>query len=748
MPKKIIETIFSYLVKNKILSLILFLALLLRVIGFPGYSPYHSDEGMSYSSAIEMIKRANIDPGRYDYPSLIPLIHALVYLVVLLPFSLVFSFIFAPENIPSFKSFFDLLVRFLVVNQQTMVLFWGRFLTGLFGVGVVFLVYQVSVKYFIDKRIGLVAAFLTAVNFRQVLNSHLGLPDIYNAFFMLFSFYVFSHLLKTPSLKNYLLSSVAWALYFSTKFQIFVIPAFLIIHTFNSLKSTRNRLSPLFFKNLFSRKILLSTVVGALIILAINYADLVHWKEFRDINSYNLLKYGVGAKQLNFYPVSYLYHVGIGQIISLSIILGILLGFFKYSFRTIILMSAIVPFLYTFFYYTRGGYYTRNFVTITPLLLIFAGVFIVNFWSWLLKKSTLVNLAVILSVLTISISQINHSLVVATSYIKPWNFEQARNWAAINIPNKSKLVSHPWDKYPRDKDYEIIPLEPSTIFSIAEMRDEGGEYGFINLDWLSLSSYWWINRSTQDSLLFWNKPDTLLSNTFGGVTAKELASYAVTAFIKPWQAPEMNILIAKIPGEPEIDKTLLTTFDFNNKDSSLEDWSLVNGDYSATSGISYDSREGHEAHGSIKIEAGTRRFPIILAASPVLVFEKNRAVVVEGWIKADSQVTKNRRDGFLRVDFYKDKLAKIHIDTVSAYSAISPRYFGEGWIKHKIFVIPPSDTRFLTVSVQSNGSTNFWFDDISIFLSKDSFKDPRKSPPFIDYQIPNEILFPYSQGGL
>lgn len=743
------KNIISYIKNNKILSLILLVALLLRGIGFqPGYSPYHSDEGMSYSSAIEMIKRVNIDPGRYDYPALIPMIHAIVYLVFFLPFFLILSFIFSPENIPGGKNLFDLLVRFLVVNQQTMVLFWGRFLTALFGVGVVWMVYKVSVKYFIDKRIGLVAAFLTAVNFRQVLNSHLGLPDIYNAFFLLVSFYAFSHLLRNPSLKNYIFSLVTLALYFSTKFQIFAVPAFLIIHLYHSLKLTTKKFSLEFFRNFLNSKFLISAIVGGLTVLAINYTDLIHWKEFKDINSYNLLKYGFGAKQFNFYPLSYLYHIGIGPLIFISIILGIILGLRRFTFKTIVLISAAVPFMYFFVYFSRGGYYTRNFVTITPLFLIFAAVFIVNFWIVLLKSVKWSNLLIFLTAVFFSYTQIINSIVVASSYIKPWNFEQARNWASTNIPNKAKVVSHPWDKYPRDKDFEIIPLEPSTIFSIAEMREEQGEYGFINLDWLSLSSYWWINRSTKDSLLFWNKPDALLSNTFGGVTAKELASYAAAVFIKPWQAPEMNILIAKIPGEHEIGRTLLKTFNFNDE-SSLEGWSLIDGDINASKGIYFDPSQGYQDLGSIKIEAGTRRFPIILAASHPLTFEKKRAVVVEGWIKTDSPISKGSRDGFLRIDFYKERLVKINIDTASVYSSVSPRYFGEGeWIKHKIFVIPPDDVNFLTVSLQSGGNANFWFDDVSIYLSKEIYENPRKNPPSIDYQIPNEILFPYSQGGL
>src|SRR3989344_7627396 len=164
---KKIKRLFNLFLKNRLLSLILLIALILRVVGFmPGYNPYHSDEGMSYSSAINMLTNLNLDPGRYDYPILIPLIHAILYIFIL-PVAIIISFIFIPENIPTAKQIIDLFGRFLVVNQQTQVLFWARFITALFGVGVVYLAYKVSIAFFNDKRIGLVTSFMTAVNFRQ-----------------------------------------------------------------------------------------------------------------------------------------------------------------------------------------------------------------------------------------------------------------------------------------------------------------------------------------------------------------------------------------------------------------------------------------------------------------------------------------------------------------------------------------------------------------------------------------------------
>lgn len=746
MPKKIIDLIS----RNKTLTLILVIAMLLRLIGiYPGYHPYHSDEGMSYSSAIEMIKRVNIDPGRYDYPSLIPLIHGVVYLVFFLPPAMVISFLFSPENIPSFKNLFDLIVRFLVVNQQTQVLFWGRFVTAIFGIGVVLLVYLVAIRYFQDKRIGLIAAFLTAANFRQVLNSHLGLPDIYNAFFMLLSFFAFSYLLKKPSLKNYLFSGIAISLYFSTKFQVFTGPAFLIIHIYYSLKSTKNKFSLEFFKNFLNGKILITTIAGLLIILAINYTDLIHWKQFQDINSYNLLKYGVGSKQFNFYPISYLYHIGIGPLIFISIILGIILGFGRYTFKTIILISAVVPFMYFFLYYSRGGYYTRNFVTITPLLLIFAALFIVNFWTFLLKSIKWSNLLILITAVFFSYSQIINSIVVASSYTKPWGFEQAKNWASINIPNGTKVVSHPWDKYPRDKDYEIIPLEPSIVFSLAEMREEGAEFGFINMDWLTLSSYWWMNKGIKTSIEFWEKPNDIMANTFSAVAAQELASFSVAKFVKPWQAPDMNFLLVKIPPVPEIkDKILISNFSFD-KGENLGPWSLIDGDWSNSKKIHFDLKTGKNSPGSLKFDDGTRRFPVVRAMSPVSPIEKGKAIIVEGWIKSGNILDKKTRDGVLRVDFYKDDPGRINLTTEALMSNVSSRFFGStDWVKKDLIVVPPENARFMSVGVQVNNFTDFWFDDIKVFQSVNEFEDPRRAAPFIDYKIPDDILFPYSQGGL
>src|SRR3989344_840062 len=73
--------------QNKIiLILILILASYLRFGGAkPGFPPYHSDEGISYSAATSMIKNGNLDPLRYDYPSLVPDINYIFFRLIFIP---------------------------------------------------------------------------------------------------------------------------------------------------------------------------------------------------------------------------------------------------------------------------------------------------------------------------------------------------------------------------------------------------------------------------------------------------------------------------------------------------------------------------------------------------------------------------------------------------------------------------------------------------------------------------------------
>lgn len=745
----------NFVSANKVLFLILLLASVLRLVGvYPGFHPYHSDEGMSYSSAIEMIRNTNLDPTRYDYPSLVPLINMLIYVLILIPLFILKNSLVSPEDLPTKgRNLVELFQQVAIANQQTVVLFWGRFITALFGIGVVILVYLVAKKFFDDKRIALTASFLTAVNFRQVLNSHLGLPDIYNAFFLLVSFLSLAYLLKNPIRKNYIFAAIAVALYFSVKFQVFILPAFILTHLyilFNKIK--KRKIGKLIF-NSFNLNFAIALLIIPVIVLLISPYHLLHWDKFVGVNAYTALKYQIGVKVFNFYPLYYLYNIGIGQFISIAAVIGIFVSLIQYKFKSLMLLSVILPFFFIFVYYTGGGYYVRNFVTITPLLMIFAAIFVVRFWDYFGKKiklhKSLVVIFLLATVVSMSFNQLKNSIISSYNFSKPWGFAQAHDWAEVNIPDSSKIVSHPWDKYPRDKNLEVIPFEQSEIFGLPEMIDAGADFGFLNTDWLTLSSYWWMNMKLPKFVQFGGKPNAILANTYSAVSSMELSRYAVAKFVRPWQAPDMNFLIVKIPRFPTIgdnEKKLKEYFAFDNSDQ-FNAWHVIMGP-GDTRKINFDSDIGKSKPGSLNIGAGVPRFPITMVTSPAIPVEGGKAFNISGWIKIAEEIDKKSRDGFLRVDFYKEE-PKVDLNNQSLQSSVSSRVFGKpGWYEKEMLVFAPEEANFMTVSMQLDNYNQFWIDDIRVYEVTKEIENPRRKPPYIDYKFPDDILFPYSQGNL
>ena len=76
-------------------------------------------------------------------------------------------------------------------------------------------------KNYLTKNIALISALLLAVNFKAVVNSHIGWPDTYNAFFLLLSLIFSYRIIENSSVKNYLLAGIFLAFRFrqSIKFS-------------------------------------------------------------------------------------------------------------------------------------------------------------------------------------------------------------------------------------------------------------------------------------------------------------------------------------------------------------------------------------------------------------------------------------------------------------------------------------------------------------------------------------------------
>src|SRR5258706_8833794 len=180
---------------NILFFAVILLACFLRLRGiYPSYPPYHSDEGMSYEQGISIIRENTLDAHGYSislgYPFLIPVINAFLFKVVFIPLAwskffvthltqIVDGVIHLPFTQAEYLKVFQLDI---LGTREIYVLAWGRIIAAFFGVGIVVFSYFFS-RQILGKYVGILTALLIAINYKEVLNSHLDLPDIYNAFF-------------------------------------------------------------------------------------------------------------------------------------------------------------------------------------------------------------------------------------------------------------------------------------------------------------------------------------------------------------------------------------------------------------------------------------------------------------------------------------------------------------------------------------------------------------------------------------
>jgi len=547
----------KYNIKKILLTVIIFISILLRFVGIrPGYPPYHSDEGMSYSQGISIIKENTIDAKggyslAYAYPSLIPVINAYFFdFVFLPPYWMIFIF----ENIgaivggslklPQTISQYNLILQQHILGARDInVLFWGRYVAALFGLGNVILIYFLAKKIFSEK-IGLISAGLVAVNYRQVLNSHLDLPDIYNSFFLILSMIGSYHLFLKPTSKNYIIAGILAGLSFSTKFHIYAFFPFVTAHMFVVLK--QHSKIKVWLKNIiFNKNIWKSIFYIAMVTVVLNFYHLLNLEKTLTILKDVSLKYRTGRMQFDFFPYSYLYHVGMGKLTSIFVLLGFIFLMFKNFFKWVFVSFAVIVFLFVITFYTGGGYYTRNFVTITPLLLIYPAVLLAKISEIKYKKIGFLLFSVILSIMLVE--NLRDSLIVPAQYLKPWNYEILSDWVLNNIPSGSIVAAHGSVPLPVDGIKRISYDFSNGPFSINEFKSLGSEFVFVSLDMATVDFYGWMAQTTNKSLEYWNKPVKELEESFSGMAIREISDYAIYWVIKPWQAPESNFIVAKVP---------------------------------------------------------------------------------------------------------------------------------------------------------------------------------------------------------
>lgn len=722
---------------------IFILALVLRLWGiYPGFPhDVHPDESSSYGTAVHLLYNFFI-PNRFDYPAGVPFINVLAYITFFIPiavFKIIFinfdaflQFIFSPHN------FFIQQREVIFGNREIFAMYWTRSVTAFFGAGTVVVLYYVCKKLF-TKEVGLFAAFFLAVNYLHVVRSHFGLPDVYNGFFVTLSLYVSVLILEKNTTRRYIFAGIVSGIAFALKYQVFSLIPFIVVHTIWTVR--KKNIWYFFHKNAF-----LSAFAFIATFLIINPYYVFNIDEAIRMNRQDVLRYRMGDIIFRPYGYFYLYHWGIDRLPSLMVILGIVAMFFKNPFKFLIVAPFAFIFMFFMTVYSQGGAFTRNFANVMPYFMLFAGYGMYLIFSFFKKISP--SFAIVITVILlfwINYSSIKNSVILGRSYSQPWNVTKLAQWINDELPEKTKL-RHYQAFFPqlattalaekqivlRDWSYDRGPN------SLAEFQEEGTDFALLNTSTLQSITYWW--RGWLDPKLFLKYdavPFDFIENDFYGLTIKELLNYTVFEAYKPWQSHnENNYIVFKIPKKPSDFGKKIADFNFSSEKDMWEVRENFEG-YPPIRAL-WDSNEGYNKKGALIATSSGGRSRVVSKAIPV---KAGRLYSATGFIKT-LPLPEGERDGFLRIDFYKDK-KKSTLEQIGINVAISKRASASGeWEKVQASMKAPEEAQFMTVSFQfKDAYFSSVLDDVEVLESENIPEEQFKEVPLIKPTIPIESIY-------
>jgi hypothetical protein len=485
------------------------------------------------------------------------------------------------------------------------------------------------------------------------------------------------------------------------------------------------------------KKILFSVLMVILVPIFLNPFHILHWQmtyqQLKDVSA----KYSFGKNQLNLYPYSYLFNIGIGQFLSIFAVLGQLLLLKKEFKLGFWFFAPTAVIFYVFTYYSNGGFYTRNFISITPVLLIFSAYFLYHFFLYLeTKVNYLIFLVITLGILLISLAgSARDSIINSYYYSLAWGYDTMLKKNELILPDKIIIASHPFNPISKVKSYKRIDFETATSYSFAEFKEQGAQYAYVNMDIAGNQFYGWMAQSFSSNAPHWNKPVNIFNNTFWGLSINEMMQYTIVDTYKPWQASDASLFITKIPDlEKGMQFQTILQYRF---DQNLESWYVQNPEDSDQLTYLHDANQGNSHQGSIKSNIGTSLNGVKRISSPLFKIKPGHSYRISGYLKSDQNIPMDQRNGFLRADFYP-----------GISGGVSARYFGKRWKKYSFDVLAPNNSQTMQISFQIADSSAhpFWVDDISVEESSQPAGNLDSYP--IPFDFYKDLLYPNSHGNL
>lgn len=745
------QKVFDVIWSNKLLNCIAIIAICIRLIGTnPGYPQVHPDEPSLQEATRVIIFERSFDPKNYYYGSLLPLIYAIGIVVFFIPlyfviFSLMNTNIYFEQGPFAFWDFFWTKIErggqyFDTVNN--FLPYWTRYETAIVSGLTVVTAYLVGKKLF-NKTVGIIAAFLIAVNFRHVFSSTFTLADGPVAFFALLSVYCSLLLIDKRKIRYYIIAGVAMGLALSVKYFVYILPIFFISHI-SSVWHQKKILSKKIKDSILSPQLFLACTIATLVFVAINPFLFINRTEVDRQFKLNATRYRLDSETVKgklsppfsdlvsehaSYPIYYLYTFGLGPILFISILIGFTYSIFRYPKQTILLSSAIGPFFLAMTIIS-GIAPVRNYAAIIPFLLFFPAVLIADINTALIKnKNTRGILTTSLTIL-IGSQTLWNSLQTTFYSSQPLNHAKFIAWAENALPVNS-TIAHTSAVYIQKEHTGIMMDTYNNVnLSLSELVDKKAQWAMINSDHSTqTNANFWIGNTiimrqlVMDENLLWN----VIGNTYISLAMKELGYYRIGEFAKPslWSI-EPAVLVSKIPAfwsikEDKMVKSFLLNDDRNDSWAATSPFIIKP--------IIFEAKTDENNQSTITIDH-ISCFVLMQVKSPRFKIQPNKWYSVTAYAKRTSTLV-DTHNGFFRMNMYgQNRTVKTYISATLDGSIDNQKKALAGF--------SPRDATEADISFQidsCNAGEKYQFSDIQIFES-----DAVKGSDFLQYSYFNQSL--------
>ena len=722
--------------KNKLLSTITLLGIALRLLGTnPGYPQIHSDEPSIQEATRILVMYHKYDPQNYYYGSLLSILYAIFIILIGIP--VFFMQVLLRDNaIVSTLGIFGFLDYFYQKVEHGSYYFdtvynffpyWTRYATAILSATASILVYLLTSRLFKSKRAGLVAAFLTATNYRHVVSSTLTLADAPAAVFILLSLVLSTKLLRTQKTKTYIWAGIGIGLALSVKYFIYILPAYFICSALGAW-SMKSGLLLNCRRIILNRNLYLALGVTAVVFVIINPYLFINREEV-DYQMYiNAKRYGLDMKTLLpkitppfdelisprlAYPYWYLFRYGYGQVLSLTIIAGVFYGIYRYRTGTLLILSVLVPYFFVFTAVT-GNTPVRNFAPITPLLLIFPALLIVRLAERISSDNRGAILIIILT-LIISYSSTKNSILSSYYASKPLNYNLGFAWMNEHLQD-DQIIARTAGSFIQ-KNHIGVPLllyDGGIGLSIDELRKAKAKYVIITTSDTTLSNMTTLstyNSEIQAAFLndeqLWN----IMNNTYLSLSLKELATYPHITFTKPyWQSLEPAVLIAKIQPEVEMEEMRIVDESFENNEKQYSGTSPLTGKHT----LRLATTEGIKGTKALHIPFSSCRDLLAIQLKKFNTTPGFR-YKLSAHVNRTTDSASRKANGFFRLNFYDEKGSLI----LTNVTKLSQK--DQAWETLTASGAAPKESGYATVEFQMdtcNANESFALDNLEIYKSE------------------------------